>query len=106
MIMISLGALTFAVAVSRRLAQHHGGLNATLIGAGLFIVIITVAQLVLPDINEVPAEFPAVVLWRFRMASLGLQALMWTTLGLLFGVLAERVLRLDPTEHGSVRHRL
>jgi predicted cobalt transporter CbtA len=106
MIMISLGALTFAVAVSRRLAQHHGSLNATLIGAGLFIGIITVAQLVLPDINEVPAEFPAVVLWRFRMASLGLQALMWTTLGLLFGVLAERVLRLDPTEHASVRRRL
>jgi predicted cobalt transporter CbtA len=106
MVLISLGALTFAGAVGRRLAQHHGGLNAALIGAGLFIGIIIAAQLVLPDANEVPAEFPAVALWKFRMASLGLQALMWTTLGLLFGVLAERVLRLDPKEHGRVRHRL
>jgi predicted cobalt transporter CbtA len=46
---------------------------------------------VLPDINEVPADFPAVVLWRFRMASLGMQVLMWTTLGLVFGMLAERL---------------
>jgi Probable cobalt transporter subunit (CbtA) len=50
------------------------------------------AQVVLPDINEVPADFPAVVLWKFRMTSLGVQALMWTTLGLVFGTLAERVI--------------
>jgi predicted cobalt transporter CbtA len=90
MILISLGALMFAVAAARRLVERLGGLNAMLAGAGLFIAIIVVAQLVLPDINEIPAEFPAQVLWSFRMASLGLQALMWTTLGLLFGVLAER----------------
>jgi predicted cobalt transporter CbtA len=91
MMLISLGAVIFAVAAARRLAQQHGGLNATLAGAGLFIGVIVIAQLVLPDINEVPAEFPATVLWKFRMASLGPQALMWTTLGLLFGALAERV---------------
>ncbi len=93
MLLISLGGLVFAVAAGRRLAPKHGGLNATLIGAGLFVGVIVIAQLVLPDINEVPAEFPAVVLWKFRMASLGLQALMWATLGLLFGVLAERRLK-------------
>jgi predicted cobalt transporter CbtA len=32
------------------------------------------------------------VLWKFRMASLAIQVLMWTTLGLLFGWLAERLL--------------
>lgn len=93
MMLISLGALVFAVAMGRRLAARYGGLNGTLIGAGLFIGIIVIAQLVLPDINEVPANFPALVLWKFRIASLGLQALMWTTLGLVFGVLAERRLK-------------
>jgi predicted cobalt transporter CbtA len=66
--------------------DNHAGEREELISRKVVI-----AQLVLPDINEVPAEFPATVLWKFRMASLGLQALMWTTLGLLFGALAERV---------------
>jgi hypothetical protein len=46
----------------------------------------------LPDVNEVPEDFPATVLWQFRVASLGGQLIMWTTLGLLFGVAAERQL--------------
>jgi predicted cobalt transporter CbtA len=101
MILISLGGLVFAVASGRRLAEKYGGLNATLIGAALFAAIIVIAQLVLPDVNEVPAEFPAVVLWKFRMASFGLQALMWVTLGVLFGWLAER--RLKPAPARSLR---
>jgi predicted cobalt transporter CbtA len=92
MILISLGGLTLAVAASRRFAEKYGGLDAPLIGAGLFAAIIIVAQFVLPDINEVPADFPAVVLWKFRMTSLAMQVLMWTTLGLVFGMLAERVM--------------
>lgn len=92
MIVVSLGGLVFAVATSRHLAPRFGGLNAALIGAGLFAAVVVIAQLVLPDINEVPAEFPAIVLWKFRMASLAIQVLMWTTLGLLFGWLAERLL--------------
>jgi hypothetical protein len=92
MILISLGGLTFAVATGRRLVERLGALQATLAGAGIFIAIIVIAELVLPDINELPADFPAQVLWAFRMASLGMQALMWTTLGLLFGMLAERVI--------------
>jgi len=93
MMLISLGGLVLAVAAGRRLAERYGGLNGTLAGAGLFVAIIIVAQLVLPDINQVPADFPAAVLWKFRTASLGLQALMWGTLGLLFGLLAERRLK-------------
>jgi predicted cobalt transporter CbtA len=92
MIVVSLGGLVFAVATSRHLAPRFGGLNAALIGAGLFAAVVVIAQLVLPDINEVPAEFPTIVLWKFRMASLAIQVLMWTTLGLLFGWLAERLL--------------
>jgi predicted cobalt transporter CbtA len=45
---------------------------------------------ILPGINEVPDAFPAVVLWQFRVASFGMQLIMWATIGLAFGVLAER----------------
>jgi predicted cobalt transporter CbtA len=96
MILISLGGLVLAVTLGRRLAEKYGGLNATLIGAGLFAAIIVIAQLALPDVNEVPADFPAVVLWKFRMTSLGMQVLMWATFGLLFGWLAERRLKPAP----------
>jgi predicted cobalt transporter CbtA len=58
--------------------------------AAAFIIIIAFCQLVMPDINEVPENFSATVLWRFRMASLGTQIIMWTTIGLLFGALTER----------------
>ena len=48
------------------------------------------AQLILPDVQEVPDQFPAVVLWRFRIANLGMQATLWAAIGLLFGYLTER----------------
>jgi hypothetical protein len=38
------------------------------------------------------------VLWNFRVASVGVQVVMWTTIALAFGPLAERLL------HGSSRH--
>ena len=41
----------------------------------------------------VPAEFPASVLWRFRLASLGTQLVLWLGMGLIFGALTERALR-------------
>jgi predicted cobalt transporter CbtA len=93
MMLISLTAMVLAVSLWRRLIEQYGDLNAALIGAAAFAGVIVVAQFVLPDINEVPGDFPATVLWKFRMASLGMQALLWGTLGLVFGVLAERLLR-------------
>jgi hypothetical protein len=70
--------------------SRFGDWDGTLIAAGCYIVIVVIAALLLPPINEVPAEFPAVVLWKFRIASLGAQAIMWTTLGVVFGASAER----------------
>jgi hypothetical protein len=56
------------------------------------MVIILVAQLTLPEVNAVPEQFSAVVLWRFRMAALGMHVVMWAALGLVFGALAGSVL--------------
>jgi predicted cobalt transporter CbtA len=95
MLVISIGAMTSAVLVGRGFVAKHGAWTAALIGGALFIVIVTAAQLILPAINEVPADFPADVLWRFRIASLGMHAIIWTTIGLLFGYLTERSLQQE-----------
>ena len=92
MILISVAALGLAIVIAPRLAARYGNWNAALLAAALFIGIIVAAQVLLPDINEVPDQFPAVVLWRFRIVSFGIQLVLWATFGLLFGVLAERVL--------------
>jgi Probable cobalt transporter subunit (CbtA) len=91
MILISVAAVVCAVMIAHHLAARYGSWNAALLAAAAFIGIIVVAQLLLPDINEVPDQFPAVVLWRFRIVSLGIQLILWTTFGLLFGGMAERV---------------
>lgn len=93
MLAVSVAAMTGAVAIGRHLVLRHGLWTAALSAAAAFIAAILLAQLLLPDINEVPVHFPAVVLWRFRIAALGTQLVMWMSLGLIFGWLTERALR-------------
>jgi len=100
MILISVAATVLAVVAQRRLAPRLDGWSATLLAAAGYLAVIVGADFLLPAINEVPDGFPAVLLWRFRMASLGMQAVMWATIGLLFGALTERAMaarfRLSP----------
>jgi hypothetical protein len=90
--LISIVAMVLAVMAQRRLVSRFDAWSATLLAAAGYLVLIAVADFLLPAINEVPDGFPAVLLWRFRMASLGMQAVMWATIGLLFGALTERAM--------------
>jgi predicted cobalt transporter CbtA len=90
MILISLAAMIAAGMLRNRLNPRLGGWNSALVAAGAYVIVMIVVAFALPNVDEVPEEFPATVLWQFRVASLGGQLIMWTTLGLLFGVLAER----------------
>ncbi|WP_127089389.1 CbtA family protein [Aquabacter cavernae] len=92
MLALSLGALALAVVVARGRWQQLGGWNAALLGGGLYVVLMAIVVQALPGINEVPETFPAMLLWEFRMATLGIQAILWATLGLAFGAVAERYL--------------
>jgi hypothetical protein len=92
MIIISVAALALTVMLARRLSAQFGAWNAAILAGAAFIVVIAIAQYALPAINEVPDQFSAAVLWRFRVASLGIHAVMWTTIGLLFGALTERAM--------------
>jgi hypothetical protein len=96
MVAISLATAIAAVLAARSVTPQLGTWNAVPVAAVGFVVVVAVAGWLLPAVNEVPADFPAVVLWRFRLGSLGIEAVLWATFGLLFGAL---------TEHSLRRHR-
>jgi predicted cobalt transporter CbtA len=85
MIAVSIAAMISALWLKRLLVRRLGDWNSTLAVAAWYIAIVAIAGLLLPAVNEVPDHFPAVVLWKFRVASIGAQLIMWTTLGLLLG---------------------
>ena len=90
MIAASIASMVGAVNLGLHLKRRLGAWNATLTAAAAFVVVIAVVQLLLPDVNEVPEDFPAVVLWRFREASFAIQIVLWAGIGLGFGWLTER----------------
>ena len=92
MLLVSILAAGAATYLRANLLRRLGGWNATLVAAAAFAVVVILGMLILPGINEVPKDFPAVTLWQFRLASLGTQAILWATLGLAFGWLTERSL--------------
>src|SRR3954452_10857739 len=92
MIAISVLAIVAAARVRRSLVGVGWRRWDAAIAAGaVFVVVVGVAQLILPAVHETPDGFPADVLYRFRMASLGTVATLWLALGLGFGAAAERL---------------
>jgi hypothetical protein len=106
MIAITVLAAVAAVRIRRDLLSRTSAWNATLLAVAAFVVTIAIAQLILPAVHETPAGFPADVLYRFRLASLGINLTLWTTVGLGFGVAAERL--IDARQHSltSVTNRV
>lgn len=90
MIALSLAAVILAGMLRARLQPRIGEWNAVVVAGAAYLAAITAVALALPAVNEVPEEFPATVLWQFRIAAVGAQLILWATLGLAFGVLAER----------------
>ena len=90
MMLLSLGSMIGAWNVRNRLVDQLGAWNATLVGAGVYLVAVVIFAVAMPPLNEVPEGFPAVVLWQFRVASFGAQAMMWAVLGLGFGAWIQR----------------
>jgi hypothetical protein len=106
MIVASLALMALAVVVRKRVVPRLGEWNATVVAGAVFLVGVAVCYLAFPGLNEVPQQavpgvvravtdagvtFPPTVLWRFRVASLAVQLVIWGTLALGFGVLAQRL---------------
>ncbi len=92
MIVVSLIAAIACISLAQRLWARHGAWNASIIAGLAFVVVTAIAQYALPTVNEVPENFSADLLWRFRTASLGIHVVLWSVIGLGFGVLAEHSL--------------
>ncbi|MFF9479564.1 CbtA family protein [Streptomyces sp. NPDC014733] len=96
MMLLSVVLALAATLLGRRLAPRVGTWYATVVAVLAFAVVIALAYAFLPVIDEVPEHFPATLLWRFRLSALGMQLTLWAGFGLLFGELAQRLLRPEP----------
>ncbi|MCX4743801.1 CbtA family protein [Streptomyces antibioticus] len=97
MMVLSLLLAVAATLLGKRLAAGLGNWYATVVAVAAFALAIGLAYAFLPVVNEVPADFPATVLWRFRVSALAMQTTLWAGFGLLFGELAQRLLQPTPT---------
>ncbi|MEJ5978229.1 CbtA family protein [Novosphingobium sp. PS1R-30] len=95
MIALSVCAALVAARMRAVLARTLRGFDAGLLAIAGYVVVVALGALLLPTIDEVPADFPAAILWNFRLASLGSQLLLWTTIGVLFGRWAAATLEQD-----------
>lgn len=104
MLLVSVALAIGALLLARLLAARLGAWNAGLTAAGGYIVVIAAVMLLWPTVDETPEPlrdsagtitypgFPADVLYQFRLVSLGTQLVLWVTMGLVFSMLADRLL--------------
>lgn len=104
MVLVSVALAIAGVWLARRLAARFGAPNGWLLAAGAYLAAITVVMLWLPPVDETPAAlrdgsgaiiypgFPADDLYEFRLVSLGTQLVLWATIGVVFAMLAGRLL--------------
>jgi hypothetical protein len=119
MVAISLVSLVAAALAARRLQPRLGGRNATLAALVALAAWMAIVMAILPSLEPpqplrdrsgtiVYPGFPGDVLFEFRVYALAGQAILWGTLGLAFGALAERLVRetgaagADPRRKGEV----
>jgi predicted cobalt transporter CbtA len=104
-LIIGVLAAVIATAFGQRLQPRFGTWNAALLAGAGFVVAVASALLLMPRTSETPGAlvdprgtivfpgFPADVLADFRIYSIGVQALFWAVVALVFAPLADRLLR-------------
>lgn len=81
-----------------RALRARGGVDAPArqLAVGLGIIVAVGALFMILPAAPDPGEFPAGILWDFRLSSLGTQLVLWAGLGIIFGLLCERANRHEP----------
>jgi Probable cobalt transporter subunit (CbtA) len=104
MVLTSVVLAVAAVWLAGWLTTRLGAWNARLLGAGAYVAVIAAVMALLPTVDETPGpmrdatgaiiypDFPADVLYEFRLLSLGTQLVLWVTIGLVFATLAGQLL--------------
>ncbi|MEU5074699.1 CbtA family protein [Streptomyces asoensis] len=101
MMVLSVLLAVGTVIVGKRLAPRLGTWNTTIAAGAFFVLTVGLAYAFLPAVNEVPKDFSGTLLWQFRLAALAIQLTLWTAFGLVFGLLAERLLSPRPAGAGQ-----
>lgn len=95
MVVLSLLAVLAAWHAARVLRERGVSPPIRQVAVGLvFAVVVGLLLAALPDAAD-PGEFPAGLLWDFRLSSLSTLLVFWAGLGVLFGVLCERTSRRE-----------
>lgn len=101
MMALSVISAVAALSTASQLARRLGAWNSGLAAGAAYVGVIAGCMLILPPVNEVPSDFSATTLWSFPLASLGIEAVLWTTLGLAFGLLTEK--QFAPERQPNIR---
>ena len=102
MVVLSASLLFASVWLGRNLTERFGAWSATLIAASGYLVAVALVMVVLPTIDETPDDFPADVLYEFRLYSMGTQFILWAIIAVVFGSMAHRLLAENPRQVEAV----
>lgn len=86
---VSVLGVLLAVAIARRAACRWGGVPGVLAGLAAYVLVVVVAAIAFPKIDEL-GDFPAGLLWDFRVSSLLTLLAMWAVIGAVLTALVER----------------
>ncbi len=95
MLLFSVLLAVLATGLGRSLAARRGTWAATVTGVAVYLLAALALGTALPAVDETPPGFPAAALYDFRLAALGVQVVLWSVLGLVFGALVERGARRE-----------
>lgn len=87
------GGLLSLVATARVMGSVPAGAppwRRPIFGLATFVALAGILAILLPGVDEVPTEFPATMLWNFRLSALGTQAALWTILAVAYGIASQR----------------
>jgi predicted cobalt transporter CbtA len=79
-LLISVVVAVGSTILALRVRDNHGTYTGVLVGVGTYVVVMVVAGVLMPSVNEV-GDFPADTLWYFRRDSLVTSATLWAVLG-------------------------
>ncbi|WP_072805687.1 CbtA family protein [Rhodococcoides yunnanense] len=89
-VVLGLAAVAVGIYVAKVVAAQQSVAVRVAAPLAAFGVVVGVGYALLPGIDEVGADFPATLLWDFRLSSLATQATLWIALGLVFAFLTDR----------------
>ncbi|MFC9788195.1 CbtA family protein [Rhodococcus sp. NPDC127528] len=102
-VLLGLLAVGLAAYAARIVSAHQFLTVRIAVPLLVFLVVVAIGYVALPGVNEVGSDFPATLLWEFRVSSLAIQATLWLALGLGFAFLTERATRARNAALDAVR---